>query len=299
MSGLDALAYDGLRTTVPLYAPPPLIVYMDRGVGGAIRRAFTRLPDGARNTVALVRLPRERLCGNGFASLMHEVGHQGNALLKLPSAFASVLHDAGCRGVLRPTIARWWASKLSEALADLWACAKLGATGTLGLFAVMGRSSRLTFQDDPNDPHPMPWIRAKLSIAFGARAMPHPIWRELDKLWTTLYPQHRAPADARLLLASIAPSIRVVADLLATTRVSSLHWRTLPEALGASNVSPSTLLPDLSILAMHDVKGYLGLSPCVALAAIGLSRYRGVLNPASEERTLRTLLEKWASIQAV
>src|SRR6516225_9540082 len=81
MSGLDVVSADALALP-GYYEPPPVICYLDRGVGAAIRRARTRLPGGGDNPVAIIRVPRERMIGSGIASsLIHEVGHQGAALL--------------------------------------------------------------------------------------------------------------------------------------------------------------------------------------------------------------------------
>ena len=84
LSGLDNIAADALRLRGGYFEPPPIVCYLDRGMGAAIRRARTRLPGGGSNPVAVVKIPRERLVGSGIASsLFHEVGHQAAALLGL------------------------------------------------------------------------------------------------------------------------------------------------------------------------------------------------------------------------
>ena len=46
-----------------------------------------------KNPVAIIRVPRERMVGSGIASsLVHEVGHQGAALLDLSNSLRPVLH---------------------------------------------------------------------------------------------------------------------------------------------------------------------------------------------------------------
>ncbi len=86
LGGLDVVAADGLALP-GYYEAPPVICYLDRGAGAAIRRARTRLPGGGENPVALIRVPRERMIGSGIASsLVHEVGHQAAALLDLAKA---------------------------------------------------------------------------------------------------------------------------------------------------------------------------------------------------------------------
>jgi hypothetical protein len=76
LSGLDVVSADALTLPGDYYEVPPVICYLDRGIGAAIRRARTRLPGGGANPVAIIRIPRERMVGNGIASsLIHEVGH--------------------------------------------------------------------------------------------------------------------------------------------------------------------------------------------------------------------------------
>ena len=53
--GLDVVAADALRTARRYFEPPPVICYLDRGHGAAIRRARTRLPGGGENPVAIIR----------------------------------------------------------------------------------------------------------------------------------------------------------------------------------------------------------------------------------------------------
>ena len=92
LSGLDVVAADALTLPGGYYTVPPIICYLDRGAGAAIRRARTRLPGGGDNPVAVIRVPRERMVGSGIASsLVHEVGHQAAALLDLVPSLRPVL----------------------------------------------------------------------------------------------------------------------------------------------------------------------------------------------------------------
>ena len=49
LSGLDVVSADALALP-GYYEAPPVICYLDRGIGGAIRRARTRLPGGRRES---------------------------------------------------------------------------------------------------------------------------------------------------------------------------------------------------------------------------------------------------------
>src|SRR6185295_9630530 len=105
--------------------------------GAAIRRARTRLPGGDENPVAVVRLPRERMIGAGLASsLVHEVGHQGAALLNLVESLRAALSATPARGGLAGTAWGLWNRWMSEIVADMWAVAKVGIASTAGLISV-------------------------------------------------------------------------------------------------------------------------------------------------------------------
>src|SRR5215468_11727081 len=100
LSGLDVAAAEALLLPGRFFEGPPVVCSLHRGLGGAIRRARTRLPGGGDNPVALIRIPRERMIGYGIASsLVHEVGHQGAALLRLVESL---------RAELRSILPRTW-----------------------------------------------------------------------------------------------------------------------------------------------------------------------------------------------
>jgi hypothetical protein len=169
LAGLDVAAADALRIDVPGIEVPQVICYLDRGPGAAIRRARTRLPGGGKNPVAIVRVPRERMIGSGIASsLMHEVGHQGAALLCLVESLRS--EAAAHRQAAGPSEGRiweFWERWTSEILADLWSVAHVGVSSLLGLMQVVSLPNAFVFRVGLDDPHPVPWIRVLLCAAMG------------------------------------------------------------------------------------------------------------------------------------
>jgi hypothetical protein len=174
LSGLDIVAADALALPGHYYEMPAVICYLDRGAGAAIRRARTRLPGGGENPVAVVRVPRERMVGSGIASsLVHEVGHQGAALLDLATSIRPVLQ--AMQTVDGPDRGAWqlWERWISEVLADFWAVARVGIASTLGLIAVVSLPRAFVFRIEQQDPHPAPWIRVLLSCAIGETLYPH------------------------------------------------------------------------------------------------------------------------------
>ena len=184
LSGLDVVAADALALP-GYYESPPIICYLDRDVGAAIRRARTRMPGGGENPVAIIRVPRERMVGTSIASsLVHEVGHQAAALLDLVESLRPTLRGLQ-RGAGRRARTVWqlWERWISEIVADFWSVARVGIASTLGLIGVVSLPRAFVFRLNVDDPHPIPWIRVKLSAAIGDALYPHPQWRQLSATW--------------------------------------------------------------------------------------------------------------------
>ena len=188
LSGLDVVAADALALP-GYYDPPPVICYLDRDIGAAIRRARTRMPGGGENPVAIIRVPRERMVGTGIASsLVHEVGHQAAALLDLVNSLRSVLRRLQRSAGAARRAWQLWERWISEIVADFWSVARVGIASTLGLIGVVSLPRAFVFRLNVDDPHPMPWIRVKLSAAIGDALYPHPQWQRLSATWESFYP---------------------------------------------------------------------------------------------------------------
>ncbi|MGH3774498.1 MAG: hypothetical protein ACRDRR_01985 [Pseudonocardiaceae bacterium] len=295
LSGLDMLAADALRLPAQFLDPPPVMCYLARGPGAAIRRARTRLPGGDSNPVALIRVPRERMVGHGIASsLVHEVGHQGAALLELIESLRPALQDAERRDrtAARPAW-RCWYRWISEIVADLWSVATLGVGSTLGLIGVVSLPRWFVFRPSGDDPHPVPWIRVQLSCAIGGALYPDPQWRRLANLWSALYPLDGAPANVRRSLARLLAHIPTFLRKLLAHRPPALHGHRLGAVLRRPDRQRTKLLacyaawrrgPDL----VH------ATPPALAFAVVGQARGDGLISPEQESRLLGELLTHWA-----
>lgn len=292
LSGLDALAEDALALP-GAYEPPPLLCYLDRGIGAAIRRARTRLPGGGENPVAVIRIPRERLVGSGIASsLVHEVGHQAAALLELIVSLRPMLR---CRaqdgGAESPW--HWWERWISEIVADLWSVARLGIASAFGLVGVLSLPRPFVFRLAGDDPHPVAWIRVLLACGLGQALYPHPQWQALAALWRRLYPlEHCAPATRRLL-GRLDAGIAEFVPLLLAHRAPALGGRTLAQVLGAESLQPQRLQDRFAAWRRQPALMF-ATPPCLACAVLGQARAATLLSPEQEGRWLARLLTHWA-----
>lgn len=290
LAGLDVVAEDVL--SLPYYEAPPVLCYLDRGPGAAIRRARTRLPGGGSNPVALIQIPRERMIGSGVAtSLAHETGHQAAALLRLVESLRAELQVDGDdpRGL--------WHRWISEIVADLWAVAKLGPTATVGLVGVLTMPPYFVFRISAQDPHPPPWLRVKLSVAFGSALYPDAQWSELEALWEELYPLDRAPAAERSLLQALASTISQLRDVVLDHRPAPLSPARLGDAIAIADRAPARLRTAIRRPGWQSALARI--RPSLALAMVGQARWSRTISPDRERRAVSKLLATLAIRRAM
>jgi hypothetical protein len=299
IAGLDDVAADALALPGGYYQPPPVVCYVDRGHGGAIRRARTRLPGGDPSPVAIIRIPHERMIGSGIASsLVHETGHQAAQLLDLINPLRAAIQQ---RQKARPDASRvWslWERWISEIVADFWGVAKVGVASTLGLMSLVSLPRAFVFRIDTEDPHPTPWIRVKLSCAMGRALYPQPQWHALARLWELLYPTAGLDATTHGLLAMLEASIPEFVELLVNFRPKSLGGKSLQEVMPLAERHPSRLAGYYQLWARSPAQ-MQSASPTLVFAVIGQAKAEGKISPEAESNTLSRLLTYWAMRSAL
>ncbi len=298
LSGLDAFAADALQLS-KYYQSPPVICYLDRGHGAAIRRARTRLPGGGKNPAAVIRVPRERMVGSGIASsLVHEVGHQGAALLGLIPSLQPLLKGMQRGSADQKLVWTCWERWISEILADFWSVAQIGVASTQGLISVMSLPRFFVFRFSLSDPHPFPWIRVKLSCAMGRALYPDPQWSKLEKLWESFYPPAKISQKKRALLQKLEGGIPSFVSLLLNHRSRALRGRTLVDAFPVRAKQP-THLRALFDQWQQAPKYMRRNRPTLVFAVLGQAKADGRLSPQAESRHLDKLLTHWALVRTL
>ncbi|CAN5904313.1 hypothetical protein BH11BAC7_BH11BAC7_04480 [soil metagenome] len=295
LRGLDILAEDGLLPGKKYFELPALMVYLDRGHGGAIRRARTRLPGGDLNPVAVIQIPRERMCGNGIgASLIHEVGHQGAELIGLTLALKEATHKVGEQKIKNKKAWIYFERWVSEIVADFWAIAQLGIGATQGLMGVVSLPAYFQFRLDLNDPHPAPFVRVLLSCCSGSLLFPDPQWQRLEQLWNSFYPTEKLPEHKRQDLHELLEEMPEFIRLMINLRLKALNNQRLVEIFPIAERQPHLLRKyygeikkDRSILKR--------IPPTLLFAILGQAKADFKLCAKSESRLIQYQLTNWAN----
>ena len=298
LAGLEVAGADMLRVPHGLFAVPPLVCYLDRGAGAAIRRVGSRLPGGGNTPVAVVRIPRGRMISSGLAgSLAHEVGHQAAAFLGLVETLRAQTRPRfgeQHRGIDPwPYLDRW----SSEILADFWALGRVGVAHTLGLIALLTMPAPLVIRGGLHRPHPIPWFRVKVSCAMGQALWDHPQWRRIADIWERLYPRAAMPGPRRRLLEALEAALPDHVATLMSLRPTSLRGASLGELMTTPRLHPDALADELAARFHRGgpgLAGLRGIPPGRAFAVIGQARADAAISPEEESALLAELLIHWA-----
>jgi hypothetical protein len=293
LSGLDVAAAEALFVPGGFFEGPPVVCSLHRGLGGAIRRARTRLPGGGDNPVALIRIPRERMIGYGVASsLVHEVGHQAAALLRLVESLRDRLRSLRLRTQLR-TAWDLWDRWVSEIVADFWSISRIGIGSTLGLIGLVSLPRAFVFRPSDDDPHPMPWIRVLLSCAIGNNLYPDPQWKRVAATWRAMYPLAGLRPALRALINELRATMPELVSIIVEHRPPLLRGWSLGEVLRNPELQRPALLRRFALWEAQPSR-MTHEPPTLAFAVLGQARASGRLSPERESRLLRGLIERWA-----
>ncbi|GAA3948300.1 hypothetical protein [Hymenobacter algoricola] len=294
IAGLDALAEDALALPGHYYEPPPLICFVERGHGAAIRRARTRLPGGDDNPVGVIQIPRERMVGSGIASsLIHEVGHQGSELLNLTTTLRAEIDQRVAQGGPRQVGWQLYSRWLNEILSDFWAVGHLGISATYGLMSVVSLPSYFVFRIGTDGPHPFPWIRVQISLALGERLHPHPQWAALAEQWQLLYPTTGLAADKQQLIGLLLGLLPDFAQLVCNHTSPALRGQRLADIMPAAERQPARLQ---ALFGQWQAQPALReqVAPSLAFAVVGQAKADGRITAPQEYQLLTSLLTRWA-----
>ena len=166
--------------------------------------------------------------------------------------------------------------------------ARVGVASTMGLIGVVGLPRPFVFQLNLDDPHPIPWIRVKVSCALGRALYPHPQWDRLAALWDAYYPLSGLDERRREIVTLLQEHLPGFVSLLINHRPKTLGGHSLKEALDVADRQPARLQ---SLFRSWRLRPFLmyAAAPSLVFAALGEARADGRLSPESESKLLGRL----------
>jgi len=272
----DALAVLSMQ---PVLEPlgrqiPPVLTYVDKGLGASILRAGLRLWDGGSvSPAAALKITRQNLYRP--TALIHETGHQVAHVVGWNEELAALL-ERELRGA-RADAASTWASWSSEIAADTFAFAHTGYGSIAGLHDVVSGGSTV-FRLALGDPHPIAYLRVLLGVQMCVRFFGAGPWDDLGRAWIRAYPVESAPPGVRALVETSVLLLPRIAELCLLAPMRGFAGRPL-----VALVDPLRVRPDALTRLAQEAGGALTTSShwvrLEALRLLALTSFRAATEP--------------------
>jgi len=235
----DTLARESLvRLLAPLGLPtPPVLTYLDKGLGASILKAGLRLWDGrSLSPVAAVRVVHHSLymCPT---SLCHEAGHQAAHLTGWVPELAAALET----GLSGGPLGRLWAGWASEIAADAHAFVHTGYASLAALHDVLAGDADAVLRVQALDPHPTGYIRVLLGHGMCRRFFGAGPWDGLAEAWTHFYRVGDADEDSAAVLQASVARLPAIVEIVLERSYRAFRGRSLVERIDPSRVRPDAL----------------------------------------------------------
>jgi hypothetical protein len=239
LRGLDALAVDSMEQVLrPLgIAVPPVLTYLDKGLGASILRSGARLWDASLSPVAAIKVTHHNLTQP--TSLVHETGHQVAHLTGWDTELAAAMHDL--LAPRAPEAAERWRDWASEVAADVYAFCLLGYAPLPALATVLDGSTPAVFRMLSGDPHPFGWIRLQFNVALCRSWLGRGPWDRMARVWAHRHPLERGDPEAVLVARQSLPQLAALADVCTRAPMRAFGGRPLSALADPRRAGPAAL----------------------------------------------------------
>ena len=225
-------------------AVPPVLTYIDQGLGASILKAGLRLWDGGTlSAVAAVKIARHNLFRP--TALIHEAGHQVAHILNWNQDLAAAL-DAAVRaavpsGGAARDLAHMWGGWASEIAADTFAFVHTGYAAVAALCDVLAGDDAFVFRHTTGDPHPVGYVRVLLGAAMCRQSFGRGPWDDLAAVWSRRHPLEPDPGDFRARLAASLPLLPRISEVCLRAPLRAFGGRPISAVIDPARVAPAAL----------------------------------------------------------
>jgi hypothetical protein len=216
---------------------PPVLTYVDKGVGASILKAGLRLWDGRVSPAAAIKITQHNLFRP--TAIIHETGHQVAHILnwneELAFAFSNKLSRHST--ITGAAFAGW----SSEIAADAFAFVHAGYASVAALHDVVSGSPQAVFAYHQHDPHPISYIRVLLNIEMCRQFFGAGPWDELENAFKNDYDINLVNFPSVGLIKLCAEALPDAVQLILKSPYRCFGNRTLAQIIPPEKVSPQSL----------------------------------------------------------
>jgi hypothetical protein len=286
----DVLAGRSLEQVLrPLGQPvPPVLTYVEKGLGASILRSGLRLWDGRSLSVAAaIKVTRHNL-GRPTA-ILHEAGHQASFTLGWNEQLADGFRREFRRDA--PELGEALAGYASEIAGDAYAFCFAGYAAVAALHDVIAGEGARIWTVPLGDPHPPAYVRVLLGTSMAQRFYGAGPWDDLARSWMLAHPLDQAPESAQPFHQVAVGNMGRAVEVCLVRAYPAFGDRPL-----ATLVDPMRVRPDELTRLARDAGTSLWTSPHwlwnESLRLLALSGYRAATEP-DQAKAIAEQYENW------
>ena len=216
---------------------PPVLTYIDKGIGASILKAGLRLWDGSISPVAAIKVTQHNLFRP--TAIIHEAGHQIAHITGWNEELAAALST---RMVNHSKVASaafsGWATEIA---ADSFAFVHTGFAAVAALHDVVSGYPASVFAYRMHDPHPISYIRVLMGIEMCRQFYGAGPWDQLESSFKNDYDIDLVSFPSvgliKLCLEAMPDAVRVILK----GNYRAFNQQSLSTIIRPENVSPTAL----------------------------------------------------------
>lgn len=289
LAACDAIASKAMELILPrMGCPiPPVLTYVDTGLGASILRAGIRLWDPkSLSPAAAIKVTRHSI--NRPTALLHEAGHQVSFQLGWHEELGRVLEHELRSDPRSAAAVRSWASEMT---ADIFAFVTGGYGSVAGLHDVVAGDAAGVWRWPPGDPHPIAFLRVLWLTACCGQCFGTGPWDGLAEAWETAHPLSEAPASVRPVIESVLPKLRLLSEICLTCPMAALGNTAIVDVIDPGQVSPPSLAAFARLMG-NEMPASAHWLRSESLRMLALSAYRASTEP-SRAQAIAIQTERW------
>lgn len=245
---------------------PPVLTYVDKGIGASILKAGLRLWDGNISSVAAIKVTQHNLYRP--TAIIHETGHQMAHILNWNEELSGALQSGLSN---HPAIAgAAFAGWSGEMAADAFAFVHTGFAAVAALHDVVSGVPQSVFAYHQHDPHPISYIRVLVNIESCRQFFGNGPWDALEESFKNDYDINLVNFPSINLVKMCANAIPDVVRLVLKKKYRAFGNRSLSDIISPQKVSPPELekLEHLAGPALYTSHAWIW-KDCLRMLALG------------------------------
>ncbi len=216
---------------------PPVLTYIDKGVGASILKAGLRLWDRSISPIAAIKVTQHNLFRP--TAIIHETGHQVAHILGWNKELADAL-EKNLSGH-HETVSNVFASWASEIAADAFAFCHTGFASVAALHDVVSGNLLSVFAFRVQDPHPVSYVRVIMGIEMCRQFYGKGPWDQLEESFKNDYDIDSVNFPSVELIRTCVNALPDAVRIILKTPYRAFNGQSLSQIINPERVSSKAL----------------------------------------------------------